>query len=268
MKAYLSVGEVSSLFGLNVQTLHYYVKSGILVPEKRDSKGYRQYRFDQIYQLASIRYLRKMGYSIEGVKTFLDSRHPEDTIPLLKGHSRELKRQVDQLLRMDGAVMRKINYVERKLQNLDISKMEIRFYPQRWYIPIGTENQLYLDDSFYFYPTIAFYEEKVKYFGAFVDLASDGFAVEKVRPEKEDVLNQPSSAEGNAPRLESIPEGYFLVGYHKGPYTLCLKRFREMRHAFPELHYTGKAINFNIVDQFVERDPENYITEVELPIIG
>ena len=41
-----------------------------------------------------------------------------------------------------------------------------------------------------------------------------------------------------------------------------------MRHAFPELHYTGKAINFNIVDQFVERDPENYITEVELPIIG
>ena len=53
---YLKVHEIAELFGLNVQTLHYYDKVGILKPNYRDpNNGYRKYKFDQIYQLASIR---------------------------------------------------------------------------------------------------------------------------------------------------------------------------------------------------------------------
>lgn len=58
-KEYLNVNELATLFGLNVQTLHYYDKIGILKPSYRDPKnGYRKYRFDQTYKLASIRYMR------------------------------------------------------------------------------------------------------------------------------------------------------------------------------------------------------------------
>ena len=46
-KEYLNVNELATLFGLNVQTLHYYDKIGILKPSYRDPKnGYRKYRFD------------------------------------------------------------------------------------------------------------------------------------------------------------------------------------------------------------------------------
>ena len=52
-------------FGLNVQTLHYYDKVGVFKPSDRDpGNRYRKYRFDQIYELASIRYMRKLGYSV------------------------------------------------------------------------------------------------------------------------------------------------------------------------------------------------------------
>ena len=65
-KEYLNVNELATLFGLKVQTLHYYDKIGILKPSYRDpNNGYRKYRFDQTYKLASIRYMRKLGYSIE-----------------------------------------------------------------------------------------------------------------------------------------------------------------------------------------------------------
>ena len=61
-KEYLNVNELATLFGLNVQTLHYYDKIGILKPSYRDPKnGYRKYRFDQTYKLASIRYMRNWG---------------------------------------------------------------------------------------------------------------------------------------------------------------------------------------------------------------
>ena len=50
-KEYLNVNELATLFGLNVQTLHYYDKIGILKPSYRDPKnGYRKYRFDQTYK--------------------------------------------------------------------------------------------------------------------------------------------------------------------------------------------------------------------------
>ena len=37
-KEYLNVNELATLFGLNVQTLHYYDKIGILKPSYRDPK--------------------------------------------------------------------------------------------------------------------------------------------------------------------------------------------------------------------------------------
>lgn len=76
-KEYLNVNELATLFGLNVQTLHYYDKIGILKPSYRDPKnGYRKYRFDQTYKLASIRYMRKLGYSIEGSPGFSGYEKP------------------------------------------------------------------------------------------------------------------------------------------------------------------------------------------------
>lgn len=36
MKAYLTVGEMGRMFGLNVQTLHYYDKIGLFCPQLRN----------------------------------------------------------------------------------------------------------------------------------------------------------------------------------------------------------------------------------------
>lgn len=87
-KEYLNVNELATLFGLNVQTLHYYDKIGILKPSYRDPKnGYRKYRFDQTYKLASIRYMRKLGYSIEAVRDFQDTKSPDEALKRLKERS-------------------------------------------------------------------------------------------------------------------------------------------------------------------------------------
>ncbi len=253
MKEYLTVGELARTFGLDVQTLHYYDSIGLFQPALRDPKThYRRYRFDQIYQLASIRYLRKMGYSLDDIQQYLDSRSPEDTLNLLNKRSEELRREWAQLIRVDNAIRRKIQFVDQRRGDIRLDAVETRWFPQRRYIPIGTEEILYLEDSFYFYPTIAFYEGDLKYFGAYLYAPVD-------RPEAR-------SAGVPAEGASVIEAGYFLVGYHKGPYETIKTRIAEMRASHPELKLGARVINFNIIDQFLERNNERYITEIQIPI--
>ena len=55
MKAYLTVGEMGRMFGLNVQTLHYYDKIGLLKPVKVDAlTGYRYYSQPQMEEMLLI----------------------------------------------------------------------------------------------------------------------------------------------------------------------------------------------------------------------
>lgn len=253
MQELLTVGDIGALFNINVQTLHYYDSIGLFQPAYRDKQsGYRKYQFDQIYQLASIRYLRKMGYSLEEIRKFLVSRNPQDTIVLLKERSRALHEQWAKLMQIDNAIQRKIQFIEHKMENMDVSEMCVKWFPERRYIPIGSEENLYMEDSFYFYPTIAFYEEDLKYFGAYFDIALDGIAEEmRIRPQD----------------TCAIPAGRYLVGYHRGPYETVEQRFAELRAAFPALPLSRRIINFNVIDQFVERDNENYITEIQIPVL-
>ena len=69
MKEYFSIGELAELFGLNIQTLYYYDSVGIFSPRERNEKnGRRKYEFDQIYELATVSYMRRLGYSLEEIK--------------------------------------------------------------------------------------------------------------------------------------------------------------------------------------------------------
>ena len=253
MKDYLNVGEISSLFGINVQTLHYYERIGLFRAAGRTESGHRRYRVDQVYQLASIRYLRRMGYSIEEIREFLNERTPDETLRRLEEHSVRLKRQVNELLRLDGAITRKIDFIERKREHLDPERIEVRWFPERWFIPIGSESQLYGREEFYFFPTIAIYDAEGTHFGGYVEPGLDGLAAD---PEQ------------GTPALGSIPAGEYLVGYHVGAYETISRSFERMRGAHPELVFGDQIVNFNIIDQFVENERENYVTEVQMPIAG
>lgn len=156
MKAYLTVGEMGRMFGLNVQTLHYYDKIGLFCPQLRNPEtGRRRYKFDQVYQLATIRYLRKLGYPLEDVRVYLNSRSPVHTMDLLRERSAALRAQWQELMRIDEAILRKLQFMEEKQEHIFWDGVRRVPFPERRYIPIGSEEILYMKDSFYFYPTIA-----------------------------------------------------------------------------------------------------------------
>ena len=240
---YLKVHEIAELFGLNVQTLHYYDKAGILKPNYRDpNNGYRKYKFDQIYQLASIRYMRKLGYSIEAVKDFQNSRNAQETLVHLRKRSKAIRKQWEELMKIDEAIMRKIQFIENALPDVGGDEIEILDRPERQYIPIGVEEQIYMEESFYFYPTLVLYGGDQKLFGALV--------------------TDESSANTSV-----LPAGRYLVGYHQGPYEDIRKSFDRIRAYGKDYELDTQMLAINIIDQFIEKDSQNYITRIEVKIV-
>ena len=61
MKEFLTIGELANIFNMDVQLLRHYDAKGLLVPQVRNSENNRRfYHFDQVYPLATIRYLRRL----------------------------------------------------------------------------------------------------------------------------------------------------------------------------------------------------------------
>ncbi len=73
------------------------------VPAHRDTlTGYRKYKFDQVYHFASIRYLKRLGYSLKQIKLFLASRSLEHTMGQLRTQSAQLKQRWNDLMNIDS----------------------------------------------------------------------------------------------------------------------------------------------------------------------
>lgn len=254
MKEYYSVGEFSAMFGLNKQTLQYYDTIGLFQPVGRDPvNGRRCYAFDQVYKLASIRYMRRLGYSLEQIEGYMASREVGFTLDHLKERSKVLRSQWEELLAIETVIQRKIQYVEKAMSEItDIDAVAVRHFPARNFIPIGVEERLYHHDSFYFYPTIAFYRgEEEKYFGAYLYDDEQGLALPSV---KQAIVQQ-------------LPAGEYLCCYHKGPYEAVPESMRRMRSSRPDLALSPLTTNFNIVDQFVEKNSDNYITHMQVQVL-
>ena len=125
MREYLNVGQMSALFHLNKQTLQYYDREKIFSPAYRNPENnYRMYRFDQVYGLALICYLRKLGFSIAQVKKYLDLHDRSSAIQELKMQSALLQQHCQKMLAMDEVLQRKLQYVEQQLEQSAVPENE------------------------------------------------------------------------------------------------------------------------------------------------
>ena len=71
-KYFLTSGEFAKMNGINKRTLHYYNDIGLFRPEMIDENGYHYYSRFQAVQLEMILIFRRLGLSIEEIRTYTD----------------------------------------------------------------------------------------------------------------------------------------------------------------------------------------------------
>ncbi|MCU7729333.1 MerR family transcriptional regulator [Actinoplanes sp. KI2] len=78
-QAGLRSGEVAERAGVNIQTLRYYERRGLLAAPQRSNGGHRLYPPDAVALLQVIKAAQRLGFTLDEVAELLDAgrrRHP------------------------------------------------------------------------------------------------------------------------------------------------------------------------------------------------
>ena len=70
----MRIGELSRATGVDVQTIRYYEREGLLPPPMRQPNGYRRYGAAQLEQLTFVRHCRSLDMGLWEVKRLLEFR--------------------------------------------------------------------------------------------------------------------------------------------------------------------------------------------------
>jgi MerR family transcriptional regulator, copper efflux regulator len=99
----MRIGQLADAAGVNVQTVRYYERRGLLPAPPRTPSGYREYPESDVARLAFIRRAQCLGFTLGEIAELLSLRMDPGTTP------EQVRGRVDE----------KIADVERKIAELD-----------------------------------------------------------------------------------------------------------------------------------------------------
>ncbi|MGH7710958.1 MAG: MerR family DNA-binding protein [Gemmatimonadaceae bacterium] len=70
----LTIGQVATAGGVNVETIRYYERRGLFPLAGRTPSGYRQYADEAITRLRFIKHAQELGFSLEDIRELLALR--------------------------------------------------------------------------------------------------------------------------------------------------------------------------------------------------
>jgi MerR family transcriptional regulator, mercuric resistance operon regulatory protein len=101
----LTIGPLSKRVGLNIETVRYYERAGLLPPPPRTEGGYRVYGDDHLKRLVFIRRGRELGFSLEEIRGLLrmvDGGYTCGEVQSLTlAHLTDIKKKVADLRRLE-----------------------------------------------------------------------------------------------------------------------------------------------------------------------
>ncbi|EXJ16419.1 Cd(II)/Pb(II)-responsive transcriptional regulator [Imhoffiella purpurea] len=108
----MRIGELGAAAGVEVETIRYYEKRGLLPEPGRGANGYRMYAQTHLERLAFIRHCRALDMSLDDIGRLLElTAHPE-------AECRDVGRLIDgQLIRVRER-LNSLHALERQLQFL------------------------------------------------------------------------------------------------------------------------------------------------------
>jgi Hg(II)-responsive transcriptional regulator len=70
----LKIGQVATAAAVNIQTIRYYERRGLVPTPRRTPAGYRQYADDAVMRLRFIKHAQDLGFSLREIQDLLGLR--------------------------------------------------------------------------------------------------------------------------------------------------------------------------------------------------
>lgn len=105
----LPIGEASNATGINIETMRYYERIGMVPKPHRTSGRHRLYDADQIRRLTFIRRARELGFPLEDIRGLLALMDEDDFTcaqvnEIAVTHLQEIHKKIEDLRHMEKAL--------------------------------------------------------------------------------------------------------------------------------------------------------------------
>lgn len=130
----LSIGEFSNICKVSTKTLRYYAEIGLILPDEINSEnGYRYYSIEQLETMLFINRLKSYKFSLEEIKTILESGESQDEklYLILIRKKKEIEKQVQEFEKTLGQLNNDISNLKQGksimsyLESIDVQLVEI-----------------------------------------------------------------------------------------------------------------------------------------------
>lgn len=136
MKNRYKISEIAKIFNISRQTLIFYHKKNILIPDIIDEEnGYRYYSNEQIWDLFFLLTLKKAGFSLEEIKRYVEIKNSDESIMFLENKINEIDKKISELKKSKKTILKKLenirdfSFTSTKEEEFKLEEIEdIRWY--------------------------------------------------------------------------------------------------------------------------------------------
>jgi MerR family transcriptional regulator, mercuric resistance operon regulatory protein len=109
----ITIGELSRLSGVNIETICYYERVKMLAPPPRTAGGRRIYGFNDLRMLVFIRRARELGFSLDDIRALLRLGGPEkascrEVRAIAAHHLEDIRAKLGDLKKLEGLLARTV----------------------------------------------------------------------------------------------------------------------------------------------------------------
>ena len=267
MKDFYKISEISKLYNIGTDSIRYYERLGILKP-RRDANGYRLYGLKEMYKLNLIRDLRKLDFSMEQIKEYLDKQCVSNTIAMLRHEEKYLCEQVKELKVRVGLIEERIQDLSHSLQ-VDVGEFALREVKRRHCVSLDEHITRDEEMDFLIKKLEQQHEDKIKDFGN--QMIGAYFAMEDLKKGLGNVYESIFFVLDEKEKAYEfdLPKSNYLSYFYEGSYKQNLKRVGEMFDycAQKGLAHDGKPFELYHIDNRDTILESEFLTEIQLRIL-
>ena len=119
MGAMLTIGKVAAQATVNIQTIRYYERIGLVKPVAHRDSGYRLYTGEAVQRIRFIKHAQELGFSLKEIRELLRLRINknvpcEEVRRRAEAHLEDVKEKIGHLLQMERVLEELIRKCQRR----------------------------------------------------------------------------------------------------------------------------------------------------------
>lgn len=274
MSKYFSIGEMSKLHKISIQTLRYYDQIDLFKPIYVDKESnYRYYSIDQFSQLDVIKYLKYLGMPLKEIKSKLEEDN-EQILDLLANKIDVVDEKIRELELIKKVLNTKKDTIQKGIDTENVGKICRKYIQKRSILSMEYEEGLSHKETMELSrrQIANILEENVSvFYGGVSGLVSMKKLIEsgKVIYENSFVTVERDLFNNKAQKyITEISDGEFICMTYKGPYRNNYDSFKKLIDyiEYKRIPVEDYMYEIPIIDPLSTNNENELLTEIQIQV--